>query len=205
MPATFAIPEGLAPEIYPLAWLVGSWRGYGVLAYPGIAEQPIVQQVDFDHDGGPYLRCTATTWTVDPEHSDSVPDDTPGAAGADLLRVGEVWASESSYWRVPPSGAAGAGQDAAGQAEAGDTQRFVLEVMIAQPSGHVAVYLGQVRGPRIDLASDAVVRTASAAEITAGSRMYGLVGGELLWVESLAAFGQDLQSYTSGRLSRRTE
>ncbi|MEE6281919.1 FABP family protein [Georgenia sp. MJ170] len=214
MSATFAIPEGLAPEIYPLAWLVGPWRGYGVLAYPGITEQPVIHEVTFDHDGGPYLRCTSTMWTVDAERSSSVPNETSGAAGAALLHPGGVWASETSYWRVPPGqdaaatdGAAGTGEDtgASGDASAGRPPRFDIEVLVAQPSGHVSVYVGQVRGPRIDLVSDAVVRTASAAEVTAGSRMYGLVGGELMWVESLAAFGHELQSYSSGRLSRQDQ
>ena len=27
---TFAFPDGLAPEAYPLAWLVGRWSGTGV-------------------------------------------------------------------------------------------------------------------------------------------------------------------------------
>ena len=203
MSATFAIPEGLAPEVYPLAWLVGSWRGYGVLAYPGITEQPVVHEMTFDHDDGPYLRCTSTMWTVDAEHSNSVPTETTGADGAKLLQVGEVWSTESSYWRVPP------GQPSAAEQAADETQdgaarppRFELEVLVAQPSGHVLVHVGEVRGPRIDLVSDAVVRTASAPEITAAGRMYGLVAGELMWVESLAAFGNELQSYASGRLSR---
>ena len=29
----FAIPEGLAPEVYRLAWLVGWWRGPGTVSY----------------------------------------------------------------------------------------------------------------------------------------------------------------------------
>ena len=33
----FIIPEGLAPEVYPLAWLVGRWHGEGVVGYPGMA------------------------------------------------------------------------------------------------------------------------------------------------------------------------
>ena len=67
---TFAIPEGLAPEVYPLAWLIGTWRGPGFLAYPAIPERPFVQDVTFAHDGGPYLTYTCTirlskgTWAV---------------------------------------------------------------------------------------------------------------------------------------------
>ncbi len=197
--ATFTLPEGLAPEVYPLAWLVGSWRGYGVLAYPGIPEQPFVHEMTFDHDGGPYLRCTSTLWAVDAEHSSSVPQETTGAEGADRLGKAEVWATESAYWRAAPQDAA-----ASGDGEPTDGPRATdIEVLVAQPTGHVSVYVGNVRSARIDLVSDAVVRTASASSVTAGRRMYGLVQGELMWVEELAAFGHELQSYASGRLSRQ--
>jgi hypothetical protein len=195
---TFRIPEGLAPELYPLAWLVGSWRGYGVLAYPNVPEQPFVQSMTFDHDGGPYLRQTSTIWMVDVEHSESVAQETPGARGAELLAPAHVWSSESAYWRPVP-GAAEARPADAGDGGPAPTD---LEVLVADPSGHLSVYLGSVRGARIDLATDAVVRTATAAEISAAQRMFGLVQGELMWAQDLAAFGHELQPYASGRLSR---
>ena len=72
MPFTF--PDGLAPEAYPLAWLVGHWRGEGVISYPDIPETTFVQDVVFDHDGGPYLRYEATT---------RLPAVEPGADGPD--------------------------------------------------------------------------------------------------------------------------
>ncbi len=197
--ATFTLPEGLAPEVYPLAWLVGSWRGYGVMAYPGVPEQPLVHEMTFDHDGGPYLRCTSTLWAVDAEHSTSVSQEMPGAVGADLLAKAEVWATETAYWRATP---AGAQQPTNGTRTEGQRSTDI-EVLVAQPTGHVVVYVGTVRPARIDIVSDAVVRTASASDVAASSRMYGLVQGELLWVEELAAFGHELQSYASGRLSRQ--
>ena len=43
------------------------------------------------------------------------------------------------------------------------------------PDGVTELYLGQVKGPRIDLATDAVMRTASAKEYAAATRLYGLV------------------------------
>lgn len=60
----FAIPEGLAPEVYPLAWLVGTWRGPGFIDYPGIDERPVLVEATFSADGGPYLLYTATTWEL---------------------------------------------------------------------------------------------------------------------------------------------
>ena len=65
----FSLPDGLAPEAYPLAWLVGRWRGEGVVDYPGIEETAFIQDVVFDHDGGPYLRYSSTIRLI------VVPDD----------------------------------------------------------------------------------------------------------------------------------
>ena len=57
---TFSIPDDLAPELYPLSWLVGTWRGYGILTYgQTVPEQAVAQEMTFDHDGGPYLRQTS--------------------------------------------------------------------------------------------------------------------------------------------------
>ena len=64
------------------------------------------------------------------------------------------------------------------------------------------LYLGQVRGPRVDIATDAVVRSAGAKEYTAATRMYGLVDGHLLWAWDIAALGGELASHASARLAR---
>jgi hypothetical protein len=97
-------------------------------------------------------------------------------------------ATETGFWRVPNPPA----QD--GSAD--------LEVLLAHPTGYVELYYGTVRGPRIDLATDAVVRTATAKEYTGATRMYGLVEGDLLWVMDMAAVGHPLQSHVSVRLKR---
>ena len=59
-----------------------------------------------------------------------------------------------------------------------------------------------VRGPRIDLATDAVIRPSSAKVYTAATRMYGLVDGHLLWAWDIAALGGELASHASARLAR---
>ena len=64
------------------------------------------------------------------------------------------------------------------------------------------LYLGAVAGPRIDLATDAVVRTASAKDYSAATRIYGLVDDHLLWAWDIAALGHDLRTHASGRLAR---
>ncbi len=172
----FALPEGLAPETYPLAWLVGSWRGRGAHGYPGVPESGFVADVVVASDGGPYLSWVCRWWPDD----EVVPD-------GDLPH-GPPWVVETGWWRVPPHD--------------GDGPAHPVELLVADPSGHVAVYVGQVAGARIDLVSDLVARTETGADVTAGRRMLGLVDGELMWAFDLAAFGQPLQSYASARMTR---
>ncbi len=77
-----------------------------------------------------------------------------------------------------------------------------LEVVLSHPTGHVEVWYGSVQGARIELSTDAVVRTASAAEYSAGQRLYGLVEGDLLWTFDKAADGHPLQNHLWARLRR---
>lgn len=193
---TFSFPEGLAPEVYPLAWLVGRWRGPGFLGYPDIPKRPIVTEVELDHDGGPYLRYQATTWLLDGELS-SIED----RVDLEDLKVGQLWATESGYWRVTPSPPDDASALTGATPDQGAAPSEV-EVLVADPSGHVSVYVGRAQGPRIELVTDVVARTNFGAEVTAGSRIYGLVQSELFWAWDLAAFGHELQSYASGRMQR---
>ncbi|MDC7123403.1 FABP family protein [Cellulomonas fimi] len=189
----FVLPEGLAPEVYPLAWLVGTWTGEGVVGYPGIEETAFTQEVVIDHDGGPYLSYTSTIrLVVAPDDAAALDDDAAlrdGPATSD--GPGPVWSTESGYWRVPPERPDGLGAD-----------QHPVELLVSDPSGHVAVYVGEVGKGRIDLASDLIARTATGAEVTAGKRLYGLVQGDLMWAHDIAAFGQPMQSYASARLSR---
>lgn len=176
---TFAFPDDLAPELYPLAWLVGTWAGHGVIDYPDIPAADFRQEMSFTHDGGPYLNYTSTITTT-------------GMDG----EVGQVWSVESGFWRVAPRTPDGI-----------DLKDFQhpLEVVMADAAGLVAVYVGAVGNGRIDLATDLMARTESAAEVNAATRLYGNVRGELMWAWDLAAFGHELQSYASARLSRVTD
>jgi hypothetical protein len=185
MPFVLPDPEGLAPEVYPLAWLVGRWQGPGVVGYPGIDETAFTQEVVFDHDGGPYLSYTSTIRLV------VAPDDAGALEAEATDDDGPVWATESGYWRVPPERPDGLTED-----------QHPVELLLADPSGHVALYVGAVGKGRIDLVSDLIARTASGADVSAGKRLYGLVQGELMWAHDIAAFGHPMQSYASARLAR---
>lgn len=91
-------------------------------------------------------------------------------------------AQESGFWRPQPDNR--------------------VEMLLSHPTGFVEVYLGEVSGAKIELRTDLVARTDSAKEYTAGSRLYGLVEGDLMWAFDMAAMGQPLQPHLSARLKR---
>ena len=96
--------------------------------------------------------------------------------------IGRPLAMETGFWRPQPDGK--------------------LEVLLVHPTGICEIYLGEIAGTRIDLATDAVVRTATAKEVTAGRRLYGLIGADLGYAYDMAAVGQPLQSHVSAQLKR---
>ncbi|MEP6479503.1 MAG: FABP family protein [Rhodoglobus sp.] len=186
-------------ELAPLSWLIGLWEGSGVVNY-AIGDETrnleFGQRLSFTHDGLPYLNYTSYTWLLDQ-------DKTPHA-------------TETGYWRLSrrasegdqgPGLLPGIGERIFTTATAVETLRtddgaFDIEVAIVHPAGVSELYLGQVKGPRIDLATDAVMRTATAKEYAAATRIYGLVESHLLWAWDIAALGQDLRTHASGRLAR---
>lgn len=95
-------------------------------------------------------------------------------------QLGRPLAAESGFWRPQPDGS--------------------LEVVLAHGSGITEIYLGQITGTKIEMATDAVVRTATAKEVTAGRRLYGLIGTDLGWAYDMAAVGQPLQAHVSAQL-----
>jgi THAP4-like, heme-binding beta-barrel domain len=96
--------------------------------------------------------------------------------------IGRPLAMETGFWRPQPDG--------------------IIEVVLAHPTGITEIYIGQQTGTKIELATDAVVRTSTAKEVTAGKRLYGLIGADLGWAYDLAAVGQPLQSHVSAQLKR---
>jgi hypothetical protein len=80
-----------------------------------------------------------------------------------------------------------------------------LEVVLAHNTGYVEIWYGDLHPeqPRFEIATDAVVRTATARDYTAGKRLYGYVNGDLLYAFDMAAEGHELQPHTHAQLVRR--
>lgn len=169
------------PALLPLAWLIGRWEGAGVVGYPTMEERQFGQEVEFRHDGRPFLHYRSQAWLLN-----------------DAGRQVRPLASETGFWRVPQP------EEAPHEQPPGERQQPSrdLEVLLAHPTGYVEIYLGRVDGARVDLSTDLVARTSTAKEYTAATRMYGLVEGDLLWVMEMAAVGQPMTSHASARLKR---
>jgi THAP4-like, heme-binding beta-barrel domain len=96
--------------------------------------------------------------------------------------VGRPSHMETGFWRPQPDGG--------------------LEALIVHPTGVSEIYIGTISGTKIEMATDAVVRTATAKEVTAGKRLYGMIGADLAYAYDMAAVGQPLQPHLSAQLKR---
>jgi hypothetical protein len=77
-----------------------------------------------------------------------------------------------------------------------------VEAMMVSPTGIMELHLGRVTGLRLELVTDAIVRTPTAKEVTGGHRLLGIVEGALLYAQEMAAVGHGLTPHLSARLIR---
>ena len=75
-------------------------------------------------------------------------------------------------------------------------------MVLAQPTGIAEIYVGEITGSKVEMSTDVVARTATAKDVTAGHRLYGLIGADLGWAFDMAAMGQPLQPHLSAQLKR---
>ncbi|WP_226346367.1 FABP family protein [Agilicoccus flavus] len=83
----FEIDPTMDHRLAPLAWLIGSWEGAGVVGYPDTESENFGQELDITHDGGPFLEVSSRAWVLDES----------GAKVRPLAR-------EVGFWRVLDSG-----------------------------------------------------------------------------------------------------
>ncbi len=194
------IPTDLPAELAPLAWLRGVWEGTGVIDYEAGDHHysaEFTHRVSFSAGDGPFLNYSADAWTGDGG------DRRPLLAEIGFWRLARVQtAADPGPALLPARGvpAALSVDDVEGLRNA--VGGFDIEVALVRADGTSELLLGQVRGPRIDVATDAVVRPATAKPYTAASRMYGLVEGHLLWAWDVAALGAPMASHASARLAK---
>ena len=191
------VPEGLPLELTPFTFLVGKWSGSGVISYVHKTEKvdkEFTQSVEFSFDDNSAL----------------------GYVAKSKLSDGTALPTEVGYWRLSKSPESsdygpgllpGTGTKSITTHEQLETLRnkdggFDVEASILHPSGISELYVGQIKGARVDLVTDAVLRSQSSKEYRAATRMFGLVEGALLWVWDIAALGNPMASHASARLER---
>jgi THAP4-like, heme-binding beta-barrel domain len=77
-----------------------------------------------------------------------------------------------------------------------------VEALLISPTGIMELYVGKITNLRVELVTDAVVRTVTAKEVTAGQRLYGIVEGALLYAHEMSAVGQPMGAHLSAKLNR---
>jgi hypothetical protein len=194
----FVIPDDLPIELTPFTFLLGQWRGSGVVSYP-VGDNPATE-IEF------FQTVSFRPLASGKLDFESVVQDAKG----------NLVSSEKGYWmlsRPANDGDAGPGL-LPGTGEPAITVRedlelwrnaaggFDIEALIIQPSGIAELYFGQIKGARIDIATDAVLRSPNAKEYSSAQRVLGLVEGALLWAWDMAAVGSPLKSHASARLEK---
>lgn len=189
----FVLPDDLPIELTPFAFLIGTWKGTGVISYQEV-ETEFSQTMSFSVLPGGKLEYFSQTQSLEgvPISSErgywmlSRPNDVSDAGPGLLPGMGQsaiTVREDLELWRNEEGG-------------------FDLEALILQPSGVAELYFGQVKNARIDMITDAVLRSPNAKEYSAGKRIWGMVEGALLWAWDMAALGNPLTSHASARLER---
>lgn len=185
------LPENLAPENYPLAWLIDTWHGGGVLEYDNIEAAAYVHELTIDAvDAGPYVRFVSRIWLAH-EPVSAVDKEASGQATYDTLTKERLWQTETGYIRVNPE--APAREDGAAE----------LEATVASPTGTAQLWVGLISGPRMQMISDTIVRSGAAADLQAAKFVGGNVASDFFYAYDMEAFGFEMRSYLAGRLSRQ--
>lgn len=75
------------PELEPLAFLIGTWRGHGRGEYPTIEDFTYEEEVTFGHVGKPFLTYHQKTWSPkgDPLHTEQGYVRPGGSEGPELV------------------------------------------------------------------------------------------------------------------------
>lgn len=191
------IPADLPAALAPLAWMLGTWKGWGMLATPeGEDDRAIIEEI---HSEICSDQMRLVTQIYEGVPAPGVEIDPVWDAGEGLARIGRgsLLLEETLYASVLPS-----------TAELPPPGQYLPREFTASSAltnGLAVLWAGVGVGPRVQMVSDAVARGASAEDVTHLGRMYGLVAGELMWTQERTLSGAQAQVEMSGRLMRTAQ
>jgi hypothetical protein len=85
---TVEIRADMPPQVIPLSWLLGTWRGVGVGGYPTVEEFRFGQELTFSElPGKPFVHHLSRSWLLDDDGNQVRP-----------------LAQETGYWRPEADG-----------------------------------------------------------------------------------------------------
>ena len=172
-----ALPSTLPPQILPMSWLLGAWRGVGQGGYPGMDGFAFVQEVVATTDGRPFLHYHSRTTRLLDDGSH-----------------GEVLAVETGYLRPAPDN----GVEMLLAHPTGYVEIWTGDITIT------GLVDAKITGARMELRTAGLLRTETAKDYSGGTRMYGLVNEQLAWVLDMKSMGQPIASHVSALLSKVT-
>lgn len=168
--------------------MMGRWQGWGVLT--GDGDKAVVQEIRADIVGD---KMRMVTTIFGGEATEDVPPELSAEEGLSKIKPGEVIREETLYWEVATPLAVVPNDD--------ESPRE-LRLTGSDTRGLSILWVGAALGPRITLASDVIARAASAQEVDRMTRMYGLVGGELMWTADSTVGDGEADIEITGRLMR---
>lgn len=196
--APMELPTDLTPELAPLYWLLGEWEGQGRLGEGEESDPTFSQRVTFRDSGLEFVEYRAESWLTDEDGT--------------RLRPLSV---ETGFWsldRARTDADVGPGLDPADVVPAfksasevdelaNDDGSFPITATISHPGSITELYYGRIKGPQLQIATDAVMRGEHAAEYPGATRMFGLVNNQLFWRWDVQQ-GEGMSAHASAILDR---
>ena len=197
------IPADLPALVAPVAWMLGTWEGWGMRAAAPAPVQdrpaedaptdaPVIEEIRGDVVGE-QMRLVTRVYAG--EASAPIDPTWDAAQGLAAIQKGDLISEETLYVSVAPSDAP--------LPPPGQYNPREFTATSASTEGHSAVWDGVSVGPRVQMVSDAIALGADATRLTHLGRMFGLVAGELMWTQERTLDGEDEADVEiSGRLHR---
>lgn len=197
------IPADLPALVAPVAWMLGTWEGWGMRAGCGESgeacqsgeDAPVIEEIRGDVVGEQMRLVTRVYAGVSSAPIDPTWD---AAHGLSVIAKGDLVSEETLYVSVAPSDAP--------LPPPGQYNPREFTATSVSTERHAAVWDGVSVGPRVQMVSDAIALGASAARVNHLGRMFGLVAGELMWTQERTLDGEDQANVEiSGRLMRTAQ